>query len=109
MFEKKLKKEWLDTILIMLQDDTISNVASVFKVSPRTLQRYLKASKNYIPRNYNPNPYIKLDIVEILRLRSEHMPIRRIANRYGVCPATIFNAIQRAIHDQGLTRDLLIL
>ncbi len=107
MFQKKLKIDDFESIIEALNDATIRDVAKTLNVSSRTLQRYLKAIGGYTPKYYNPNPKIDLNIDEIARLRSEKMSFRRIAKRYNVCAATVFNAIQRQAEDSSLARDLL--
>lgn len=107
MFQKKINKDDLASIIEALNHDTIRNVAKNIGVSNRTLQRYLKNSGVYTPKSYNPNPRLPLDIEEISILRKDKMSFRRIAKRYNVCAATIFNAIQRKNEDSNLVRDLI--
>lgn len=107
MFQKKLKIDDFESIIEALNDATIRDVAKTLNVSSRTLQRYLKSMGGYTPKYYNPNPKIDLNIDEIVRLRCENMSFRRIAKRYKVCPSTIFNALNRQMIDDSLSRDLL--
>lgn len=107
MFQKKLKKSDLSDIITMLNYDTIRGAAKRLKVSPRTLQRYLKSSGCYVPKHYNPKPRIELNLDEIRRLRLEKMTYRRIAKRFNVAPVTIFRALHRENDDNFLLRELL--